>query len=79
MLAQTPRRFIAWMRSNCSRDSSAASVAGTMMPALLKAMSRRPYCSTAALTRLATWSSSATSQRTPNTSYPLEVSVVVAS
>ena len=42
MQAQTPRRLIALTRSKVSAGSSAASLGGTWMPALLNAMSSRP-------------------------------------
>ena len=42
MQAQTPRRLMALTRSKLSAGSSAASVGGIWMPALLNAMSSRP-------------------------------------
>ena len=42
MHAQTPRRLMPLTRSKLSAGSSAASVSGSMMPALLNAMSSRP-------------------------------------
>ena len=62
MQAHTPRRLIALTRSKTSAGSSAASLGGTWMPALLNAMSSRPNASTAAWTAAATLASSATSQ-----------------
>ena len=67
MQAHTPRRLIALTRSNISAGSSAASLGGTWMPALLNAMSSRPKVSTAACTIAATLSSSETSHATPST------------
>ena len=63
MQAHTPRRLIALTRSKASAGSSAASLGGTWMPALLNAMSSRPNVSTVRSTMAATWSSSETSQR----------------
>src|SRR3954452_22456460 len=65
MQAQTPRWFTAVTRSKCSIGSSAASDGGTWMPALLNAMSSRPYSATARSTITDTWASSATSQAMP--------------
>jgi hypothetical protein len=65
MHAQMPRRLIAFTRSKISVGSSAASLGGAWMPALLKAMSRRLYVPTVLSTSAATWSSSATSQAMP--------------
>ena len=65
--AQTPRRLTALTRSNTSAGSSAASLGGTWMPALLNAMSSRPNLATAACTVAATLASSVTSQGTPRT------------
>ncbi len=48
MHAHTPRRLIALTRSKISADSSAASLGGIWMPALLNAMSSRPNLSTVA-------------------------------
>src|SRR5204862_308024 len=61
MQAQTPRRLIAFTRSKIPAGSSAASLGGTWMPALLKAMSRRPYVATVRSTGEASWSSAGTS------------------
>ena len=58
MQAQTPRRLIAFTRSKVSAGSSAASVGGAWMPALLNAKSSRPKVSTVRSTRAATCSSS---------------------
>ena len=49
MHAHTPRRLIALTRSKTSAGSSAASLGGTWMPALLNAMSSRPKVSTVGL------------------------------
>ena len=49
MQAHTPRRLMALTRSKTSAGSSAASVGGAWMPALLNAMSSRPNVSTAGL------------------------------
>jgi hypothetical protein len=76
--AQTPRRLTALTRSNTSIDSSAASHGGTMIPALLNAMSSRPNVATVCSTSAATSASSATSQRTPMTLYPSAVSCSAA-
>src|SRR5881397_1778024 len=46
MHAQTPRRLIASTRSKLSAGSSAASLGGIMMPALLNAMSSQPKLAT---------------------------------
>ena len=54
MQAQTPRRLIAVTRSKASPGSSAASASGSMMPALLNAMSSRPNSATVRSTRAAT-------------------------
>ena len=70
MHAHTPRRLIALTRSKTSAGSSAASLGGTWMPALLNAMSSRPNVSTVAFTMAATLSSSDTSQRVPSTWWP---------
>ena len=51
MQAHTPRRLIALTRSKTSAGSSAASLGGIWMPALLNAMSSRPKVSTAAVDR----------------------------
>jgi hypothetical protein len=74
MQAHTPRRLIAVTRSNASADSSAASLTGSWIPALLNAMSSRPNRSTLAASIAATWSSSATSQRTARTECPASAS-----
>src|SRR5215208_6695077 len=78
MQVQTPRRLIAFTRSKCSAGSSAASVGGTWMPALLNAMSSRPKVATARSTMAAAWSSLETSQLTPSARYPEAVSSSVA-
>ena len=62
MQAQTPRRLIAFTRSKISAGSSAASVGGAWMPALLNAKSSRPKLATVRSTSAATCSSSDTSQ-----------------
>src|SRR5918993_3634861 len=64
MQAQTPRWLTAVTRSKCSIGSAAASEGGTWMPALLNAMSSRPYSARARSTIAATCASSATSQAT---------------
>jgi hypothetical protein len=64
MHAHTPRRLIALTRSKTSAGSSAASLGGTWMPALLNAMSSRSNVSTVAFTMAATLSSSDTSTNT---------------
>ena len=74
MQAHTPRRLIALTRSKISAGSSAASLGGTWMPALLNAMSSRPNVSTAAFTMAATLSSSETSHGTPSTWWPAALS-----
>jgi hypothetical protein len=66
MNAQTPRRLIAFTRSKVSAGSSAASVGGAWMPALLNAKSSRPKLATVRSTSAATCSSSDTSQATPS-------------
>ena len=53
-------------RSKRSAGSSAASLTGIMMPALLNAMSSRPNSPTVRSTSAATWASSETSQVTPS-------------
>ena len=78
MQAQTPRRLIAFTRSKVSAGSSAASVGGAWMPALLNAKSSRPKVSTVRSTRAATCSSSDTSQPTSSTWWPSEVSSAAA-
>jgi phage-related tail fiber protein len=65
MHAHTPRRLIVFTRSKVSAGSSAASSGGIMIPALLKAMSRRPKVDMVRATSAATSSSSDTSQTTP--------------
>ena len=79
MQAHTPRRLTALTRSKISAGSSAASLGGTWMPALLKAMSSRPNSVTVARTAAAALASSATSHGTPITRWPAAVSVSVAS
>jgi hypothetical protein len=69
--------LIATTRSNCSPGSSAASVWGTMIPALLNAMSRRPNASTVAATASATCCSSVTSHARAIAWWPCAVSPAV--
>ena len=78
MQAQTPRRFIPFTRSKFSAVSSAASLGGTWMPALLKAMSRLPKCATVRSITVATCASSGTSQTKARTLCPADVSFSVA-
>ena len=73
MQAQTPRRLTALTRSKSSAGSSAASLGGTRMPALLNAMSSRPNVSTVAVDHGRDLSSSDTSQMTPSTWWPAAV------
>src|SRR6266478_1621247 len=70
MHAQTPRRLIAFTRSNSSATSSAASLGGAWMPALLNAASSRPKVETVCSTMAATSASSATLQRTAIALWP---------
>ena len=55
MQAQTPRRLTAFTRSKLSAGSSAASLGGTWMPALLKAMSSARSSTTVRSIIAATW------------------------
>jgi hypothetical protein len=70
MLAQIPRRLMPLTRSKVSAVSSAASLIGDWMPALLYARSRLPNVSTVLATAAATCCSSATSHRTAKTRCP---------
>src|SRR5919106_5344614 len=63
----------AFTRSKLSAGSSAASLGGIMIPALLKAMSSRAKLATARSTRSATCASSETSQVTPRALWPTVV------
>jgi len=67
MHAQTPRRLMAFTRSKLSAGSSAASLGGIMIPALLNAMSSRLNVATVRSTAAPTWASSETSQTTAST------------
>src|SRR2546430_13538328 len=70
MHAHTPRRLIAFTRSNSSAASSAMSLGGACTPALLNAASSRPKVETVCSTMAATSASSATSQRMPIALWP---------
>src|SRR5258705_3322916 len=78
MQAQTPRRLTPFTRSKFSAVSSAASLGGTWMPALLKAMSSLPKCATARSIMFATCASFETSQTTDRTLHPADVSFSAA-
>ena len=78
MLAQTPRKLIAFTRSKSSARSSAASLGGACTPALLNAMSSRPKVATARSTIVTACASSATSQVTLIAWWPAVVSSSVA-
>src|SRR6266550_8163321 len=70
MQLQTPRRLIAFTRSNSSPLASAVSARGLCTPALLNAASSRPKVETVRSTIAATWRSSTTSQRIASALWP---------
>ena len=78
MQAQTPRRLMAFTRSKVSAGSSAASVGGAWIPALLNAMSSRPKVATVVSIMAATSSSEETSQVTASAWWPAAVRASVA-
>src|SRR4051812_23873724 len=79
MHAHTPRKLTPLTRSKRSAGSSAASVGGAWMPALLTAMSSRPYEPTVFRTAPATAASSLTSHATARAWRPAAVTASVAS
>src|SRR5437667_3302798 len=74
MQFHTPRRLMAFTRSNSSPLPSAVSTAGDCTPALLYAASRRPKVDTVCSIMAATSASSATLQRTAIALWPAETS-----